>query len=399
MKSRLSLMYFAIFSFVGIHMPFWPVWLQSRGIDALGIAALTALSFALKIVVTPWVSRQVDRSGKKREAVIWLALGLLIGCSLFRFTNGFAQVFLLTTLAFASWSPIMSLAESITTVAAKQHQLDYGRIRLWGSIAFMIVATVAGKLLATFGSDVVLYSLVGTAGLLFVAALLLPATAGPARPAHAAAGKPAVSNRQFLSSKWFVGFLLATMLIQGSHAAYYTFASIHWRAEGLSDQLVGLLWGISVFSEIGFFAFGKRVVDRLGSINVIVLGGLAAAVRWTVIGLTVNPVLLGLVQLLHAVSFGASHFAAIRLIAEKVDDQLSATGQGLYSAFIMGIGMGIFVLASGPLYQALGHQAFYLMSAVAVLGTGVMLAVRGLSFDRITAEPAPLELRAATVNT
>jgi PPP family 3-phenylpropionic acid transporter len=292
----------------------------------------------------------------------------------------------------------MSLAESITTVAAKQHQLDYGRIRLWGSIAFMIVATVAGKLLAVFGTDVVLYSLVGTSALLFVAALLLPATPAPKRPAAAVVGKPAVSNRQFLSSQWFLGFLLATMLIQGSHAAYYVFATIHWRAQGLSDQMVGLLWGISVFSEIGFFAFGKRVVDRLGPINTIVLGGVAAALRWTVIGFTVNPVALGAVQLLHAVSFGASHFAAIRLISEKVDDQLSATGQGLYSAFIMGIGMGVFVLMSGPLFQAFGHQAFYLMSAVAVLGTGVMLAVRRLSFDRITAEPVALELRAATVN-
>jgi PPP family 3-phenylpropionic acid transporter len=387
MKARLSFIYFAIFSFVGIHMPFWPVWLKSRGIDAVGIAALTALSFALKIVVTPMVSRRVDATGRKREAVVWLAFGLLIGCGAFYFTQGFVQIFVLTTLAFASWSPIMALAESITTVTARAQRLDYGRIRLWGSISFMIVASFSGKLLQAFGEPVLLWAIVAAAALLWVAALALPRSTTPPRPAGP---KPAVSNAPFFRSKWFVAFLLATMLIQGSHAAYYTFASIHWRSIGLSDQTVGLLWGASLVAEVAFFAFGRSVVDRLGAVNVILLGGVAAAVRWAVIGLTGDPVLLGLAQLLHAFSFGASHFAAIRIISEKVDDSLSASGQGLYSAFIMGLGMGIFVLASGPLYGALGTGAFFVMSLVALLGTAAMAGARRLSMARITAAAVPL---------
>ena len=121
----------------------------------------------------------------------------------------------------------------------------------------------------------------------------------------------------------------------------------------------------------------------------ILLGGVAAALRWAVIGLTGDPILLALAQLLHAFSFGASHFAAIRIISEKVDDSLSASGQGLYSAFIMGLGMGIFVLASGPLYAALGTGAFYVMSLVALIGTAAMAAARRLDMARITSAPAP----------
>jgi len=388
MKARLSFIYFAMFSFIGIHMPFWPVWLKSRGIDAVGIAALSALSFALKIVVTPMVSKRVDASGAKREAVVWLAFGLLAGCCLFTFTHGFLQIFLLTTLAFTCWSPIMALAESITTVTAKAQKLDYGRIRLWGSISFMLVVAGSGKLLQAFGEPVLLWAIAGTAALLWLAAIMLPRSATP--PRVPAAAKPAVSNAPFFQSKWFVVFLLATMLIQGSHAAYYTFASIHWRGLGLPDQTVGLLWGASLVAEVVFFAFGRSVVDRLGAVNVILLGGLAAAVRWAVIGATGDPLLLALAQLLHAFSFGASHFAAVRIISEKVDDSLSASGQGLYSAFIMGLGMGIFVLASGPLYAALGTGAFFVMSLVALLGTAAMAAARRLQMGRISAAPATL---------
>ena len=177
MNTRLGFFYFAVFSFVGIHMPFWPVWLKSRGIDAVGIAALTALSFALKIVVTPWVSRRADMTGRKREFIVWLSLGLLAGCGAFFWTQGFVQIFLLTTLAFSCWSPIMALAESVTTVAAKAHRLDYGRIRLWGSVAFMLVASGSGKLLERFGEGVLLWAICAAAALLWLAALLLPGRA------------------------------------------------------------------------------------------------------------------------------------------------------------------------------------------------------------------------------
>jgi PPP family 3-phenylpropionic acid transporter len=207
-----------------------------------------------------------------------------------------------------------------------------------------------------------------------------------------------VSNAPFFQSTWFVVFLLATMLIQGSHAVYYTFSSIHWRSIGLSNQVIGLLWGASLVTEVAFFAFGRPVVDRLGAVNVILLGGVAAALRWAAIGATGNPVLLALAQLLHGVSFGASHFAAVRIISEKVDDSLSASGQGLYSAFIMGVGMGMFVLASGPLYATLGSGAFFVMSLVALVGTGAMTAARGLNMARITVAPAVLPSGAAALS-
>jgi len=386
MKARLGLIYFAIFSFVGIHMPFWPVWLKSKGIDSLGIAALTALSFALKIVVTPIVSKIVDANGKKRAAIIWLSLGLLVGCSVFFVTSGFVQIFILTTLAFSCWSPIMSLAECVTMAKAKAHRLDYGRIRLWGSISFILVAMFSGRLLARFGEPVLLWSICGAAALLFIAACLLPKTEFV--PAKAKKAGAAI----FLNSRWFVWFLCATMLIQGSHATYYVFSSLHWRTIGLSDQVIGLLWGASLAAEIAFFALGRPVVDRLGPINVIIIGGVAAGLRWIAVAYLTDPILLALAQLLHAFSFGASHFAAVRLISEKVDESLSASGQGIYSAFVMGIGMGVFVLLSGPLYKTFGHHSFAIMSLVSVLGTAAIFAVRRYSITRIAqpVEVAPM---------
>jgi PPP family 3-phenylpropionic acid transporter len=392
-KTRLSLIYFSMFAFIGIHMPFWPVWLKSKGISPSGIAALTALSFALKIVFTPMVSKAVDRSGLRRQAIILLAFGLFAGFLLFFGVDGFLPILLLTTLSFACWSPIMSLSESLTTVMAQERGFDYGKIRLWGSVGFMVVAIFSGKLLERFGEPVLLWSICGAAGLLFAAACLLPKVeAVTVKNAKAGAGV-------FFQSKWFVTFLVATTLIQGSHAAYYTFGSIHWRGLGLSDQSIGILWGASVAVEVVFFAFGKALLGRLGAINVLILGGIAAAIRWAVIGATDNMALLLLAQCLHALSFGAGHFAAMRIITEKVDPSLSSTAQGIYSAFSMGIGMGAVVLASGPMYGAFGGMTFYAMSAVSLGGMACVLLLKPSQMHRIVQPdalaPDGLEMKGA----
>lgn len=384
MKLRLGLMYFCMFSFIGIHMPFWPVWLNSKGISPSGIATLTALAFALKIVFTPVVSGIVDRNGRKREAIILLAFGLLAGCVMFTQTDRFVTIFLLTTFAFACWSPIMSLCESIATMQARAHGLDYGKIRLWGSVGFMLVVVAAGKVMNMFGGGSLLGFIVGAAAMVFVAACLLPRE----RVVVERAGK--VSSAPFFASKWFVLFLASTLLIQGSHAAYYTFGSLYWQQQGLSDSMIGVLWGWSLAVEIAFFAFGRSLVSRLGPVNVIVLGGLAAALRWTCIGMSANVPLLMAAQVLQALTFGASHMAAMKIITERVHPSLSASGQGLYSAFIMGIGMGAFVLLSGPLYSALKGAVFLTMALVALLGTAGALWVRKLPLTTVRPVEIPV---------
>lgn len=376
-KARLGLIYFSMFAFIGIHMPFWPVWLKSKGISPTGIALLTALSFALKIVFTPIVSNLADRSGNRRQAIVLLALGLFGSFLLFFGIDSFLPILMLTTLSFACWSPIMSLSESLTTVTAKQQGYDYGKIRLWGSVGFMVVAVFSGKLLERFGDAVVLWAICAAAGLLLLAACLLPKVSIPAAKGNSGGMKT------FFKSKWFVYFLVATTLVQGSHAAYYTFGTIQWRAQGLSDQVIGFLWGGSVAVEVLFFAFGKALLARMGAINVIAIGGCAAALRWILIGATGNVALLMLAQCLHALSFGAGHFAAMMIIAEKVDGALSSTAQGIYSAFSMGIGMGVFVLLSGPMYAAIGANVFYVMAGVALLGGGCILSLRAVKMERI----------------
>ncbi|WP_128178787.1 MFS transporter [[Pantoea] beijingensis] len=147
------------------------------------------------------------------------------------------------------------------------------------------------------------------------------------------------------------------------------------------------------------FAFGRLLLSRLGSINVLAIGGAAAALRWLVIGSTDDLFWLLIAQCLHALSFGASHFAAMQIITDRVDASLSSTAQGIYSAFSMGLGMGVFVLLSGPLYASLLGGTFYVMSAVSLLGTAFLLLLRSAQMNKISLSNPPQTTEQVTPGT
>jgi PPP family 3-phenylpropionic acid transporter len=171
-----------------------------------------------------------------------------------------------------------------------------------------------------------------------------------------------------LRNRSFALFLAAAAMIQGSHAVYYAFGTLHWRAAGYSEDVIGALWAEGVVAEIVLFMVGGRLVRRLGPARLIALGGFAGTVRWLVLGLTDALPALVCVQILHAFTFGAAHLGAIHFIARAVPPALSATAQRLYSAVVMGLGLGLMLLASGWLYTAFAGGAFHAMAAAALIG-------------------------------
>ena len=168
-------------------------------------------------------------------------------------------------------------------------------------------------------------------------------------------------------------FICAAALIQSSHGVYYWFGTLNWKAAGYSEDVIGWLWAEGVAAEIVLFAFGAKLIGRLGPAKLIALGGLAGALRWSVTGISDALPVLVAVQLLHAFTFGATHLGAIYFIARRVPQALSASAQGLYSAIVMGLALGLSALVSGKLYGLYGGGAYPAMAVLAAAGCGVAL--------------------------
>ena len=362
--------YGAVFLALGIYLPFWPVWLAGRGLGPAEIGLLLALTSWIKVVTVPPIARLADRTGRPKGAIVLLSGASLASFAAFLMAGGFwgiLAVQLLTALAFHGLIP---LAESHTMRAVGAAEIDYGRVRLWGSIAFILGALGAGELLAHHDSGLLLWLILGALAATLAAAFGLPERRDPGPEAGS---RPRL--RALLSDRHYLLFLVGAALLQASHAVYYGFSALTWRAAGLGAATVGWLWAEGVMAEILFFAAGGAILRRVGPTGLLALAGLAGVVRWTVLaGTNALPALI-MVQLLHALTFGAAHLGAVHFIAGRAPAGLAATAQGLYAALSGGLAMGLASLLAGWLYAAFEGRAFLAMAAMSAVGLAVALTL------------------------
>lgn len=366
---RLALFYGAAFAVTGIMVPFWPVWLASRGLDPSEIGLVLALLTAIRIVSTPVAAHYADRIGERRRPIVVLAAVSVVAFAMFILARDFWLILVITAVYSAARAGVMPLGESLTLISAHAHGLDYGRLRLWGSLSFIVAAAATGRLLTERPEDLIFWLTLSALVFSLWSCMALP-DARPGKASHTRAPLIGV-----LSMKPFVLFLAAAALVQGSHAVYYAFGTLHWRAAGHSDTVIGLLWAEGVIAEIALFAAGARVLKVLTPAGLIALGGAAGALRWAVTGVSSDLSVLIVMQALHAFTFGAAHLGAIHFIARAVPMPLSATAQSLYSAVGMGAGLGLAMLASGPLFEAFAGGAYHAMATMGAIGCvlGLML--------------------------
>jgi PPP family 3-phenylpropionic acid transporter len=377
-RTSLGAFYAASFLVVGIQLPFWPVWLAGRGLDAQAIALLFAAAIWAKVVATPVIGALADRLGRPRAVMVALAAIACLGYAALWRAEGFWPLLWLNLVAGVAQSALMPLGDSITLAAVRGARLDYGRIRVWGSISFIIAAVGSGWLLggpSTAAPDNTVLVLVLAASV----TLLLACLAVPSAPAGPVAGSRWRALGEFAADRRFWLFVASGAALQSSHQLYYGFGTLYWRELGFSDTVIGILWAEGVVAEIVLFWLSAPLVARIGPLGLMALGGVAGILRWSLLGLMPGLAAAAVLQLLHGCTFGASHLGAMYFLARSVPPGAAASAQSLYAAVSAGLGSGLVMLAAGAIYTAYGGQGYLLMavlSAFGVLGVAVLGRVR-----------------------
>ena len=369
---RLSGFFVALFIALGIQMPFLPVWLAAKGLDADAIGMVLAAPMLVRIFAVPWVTGSADRTGALRGALIAMAAAATAGYAVLTFTSGFWPILAVVALASASMAAMFPLADAYALKGLIGRGRHYGSVRLWGSAAFILGSFGAGLLADRLPrTDLIWPMVVGFCGVLVLATWLEPLDTG-AKP-RAAPG----AGMTFLSPA-FLAIAAAASLIQASHAVYYGFSTLDWSAAGLSGRIIGALWAIGVVAEIVLFAVSARL--SVGPGVLLTLGAAGAVVRWAAMAANPPVLLLPLLQCLHGLSFGATHMGAVQFLARAVPDRLAATAQG-YLSVAIGIGMATFTALAGVLYGAYGARAYDAMALTALVGGILALIAHRLSRD------------------
>jgi PPP family 3-phenylpropionic acid transporter len=198
----------------------------------------------------------------------------------------------------------------------------------------------------------------------------------PLKLRAAGAAAKAASVRTLLRAPVLLWGVAAASLIQASHAVYYGFSALDWKAAGFDGGTIGVLWSVGVVAEIALFAVSGRLA--VSPTALLAIGAAGGVLRWGAMAFDLPLVLLAPLQCLHALSFGATHLGSMGLITRTVAPELGATAQG-YFAVALGLVMAVTTAMSGVLYARWGGSAYAAMAVVAALGGLCALAARNYS--------------------
>ena len=366
-KASVASQYFLYFGVMGMYLPYFNLYCYHLGLSGFHIGALSALrSEAMVIFPMAW-GALADRT-QGRRAIYILCNGLSTAIwAFFLITEEFAPMALVIVVYGIFYSPIISFLEAITMETLGREKKSYGRIRLWGSISFITVVLVFGKLIELLSVRVIIPSILIGSLLLTLISIMLPRDRRSKKPLLAHGAKALLHRRP-------VAFLACAFLMLVSHGAYYGFFSIHLETLGYSSTFIGASWALASAAEILAMVYSEAIFSRLALERVLLISFAAAVLRWLVLGFAAAPAVILLSQLLHAMTYGTFHMASILYMDRLSPPDAKNLGQAVNNALTYGLGLMAGFFINGALYGITGSFGLFRLSSLIALAGGAVLA-------------------------
>ena len=379
----MALQYVLLFGANGVILPFAGLWFHAQGLDGARIGVLLSAPMLGRLVTGPLIAVWADGFRQRRTALAFLAATAAAAYGLTGWVDGFAAWTALWFVAATCSAALIPLSDALTVRLSQREGFSFAFPRGCGSAAFIGANVVMGAVLTRTGVDAILIWIV-------LANLLMAAAARYVLPPEPVSDGPPTRKRdrfrgmgQLARDPVFMGAILAVGCVQSSHALYYGFSAIVWKAQGIGENLIGLLWAFSVVVEVGLMWWGEpwRRAKGIGPLALLAVGAGAGVVRWIALAFAPPLWLLWPLQTLHALTFAATFLAGVELAARlappdpRTGDRQTAA-QTLGSILSAGVLMGLATLAAGPLYDAIGVRGYWAMAGMAACGAIGALLLR-----------------------
>ncbi|MEM7020059.1 MAG: MFS transporter [Pseudomonadota bacterium] len=360
---RIALLYFVYFGSFGAFAPYWTLYLQSLTFSPSEIGEFMAIIAVVRIfapAVWGWFS---DRTGKRMAIVRFCNLFALISFAAVLLSQNYWWLMLVMILFTFFWNAILPQIESTTLSWLGDDSNRYSRIRVWGSVGFVITAVGIGELLDTQPISILPGILVGLFALIWLASLPVPES-----PISKAVSESAPIGH-VLRQPQVIAIFTACFLIQVSHAPYYTFYSIYLQSHDYSGGAMGGLWGLAVVAEIAVFLLMHRLHRQFSNAAMLCGSLLIAAFRWVLIAYFPASIsVMIFAQILHAATFGLNHAVMMQLIHHYFQGPHQVRGQALYSSLSFGLGTALGTWISGYTWEISPQGTFLWAAGACVLG-------------------------------
>jgi PPP family 3-phenylpropionic acid transporter len=365
-----ALFFFAYYGFIGAFTPYASLFFADRGMSATQIGVLMSLMQVMRIFgpnLWGWVA---DHTQRRVTVLRITAIAAFIVFSGMFFGRTFAQFFIVMVTLNMFTGAQGPLSEALMLSEMRGDLTHYGRLRLWGSIGFILAVTVGGQLLDWGGIELVPW--ISWALLAMVLAASLRMRESPR--AHAQHNAPSVGA--LLRRREVSAFFISAFLMIAAHASLYVFYSLYLAELGHSNAFIGFMWSLGVVAEIVFFFYQAPIFRRIGVQKLMMASLLIAVVRFLIIGFCAQSLVLLLVaQILHAATFGAHHSASVATLQRWFSGPLQARGQALFISISYGLGGTLGGLILSWFWDSFGARTVYAMAAAFALGGAAAAAL------------------------
>lgn len=368
---RHTAFFYALFYMaLGAHLPYWPLWLEDWGLSAGEVGIYVALGMGVRVVAAIAIPAAADRLDARRNTIVVATVAGVVLFIAHHWIGSRALLMAATLGTGAVLAGVGPISEALGLAAARAGAFPYAQARGLGSAGFLAANLAVGALLPVLGPDLVLWWI--------VACLVLLVTVTPGHPG----GRRVVGHipprlgeiGALLLNPTFALFVAAVAMLQASHSVLYAYGSVHWRALGLSEPVIGLLWATGVGAEILFLlSVATGIVGRIGPLAALAACGAAGIVRWSAMMADPTGLVLWPLQATHALTFAIGHIGAMAFIAQAIPPRFGAAAQGAIAATAGGLALALGMVLAAALYPRLGGFTYGIGAAFSALGLGLLL--------------------------
>ena len=368
---RFSIFYFCYYAALGAYTPYIGRWVDSLGHSGYVVGGMLGLWYGSRIVAPPIWSALLQNRAKPGQWFVVACIVTLVCFAGFTLTRSALALFAVMACFGLFYNAVMPQFEAMTLAALGPRSADYGRIRVWGSVGFLLVASTYGWVLDRLGNAAFPWIVLP----LFA---MMAAAAWPHRNDRPPEHLETVEDAEHLWKRPGVRrFLLVALLMQMGFGAFYVFYTLHLQANGHSGAAIGALWGTGVLIEIAMFWHAPKLIERFGAQPLLAFCMGVTVLRWVVTALFASHLsLMFAAQMLHAFSFAIFHACCMRQMSEFFPGKRAAAGQSLLYGFSSGVGGVLGAGMSALMWEWAGGRAAFLASAAAAALAWLVYSLR-----------------------
>ena len=356
--------YFLYFGVLGIFLPFFNLYCYHLGFSGFRIGILSAVRSVVMVLFPIIWGALADRLNARKPIYILCNFISALVWALYLFTVDFWLMLVITVFYGIFYAPIISFLEAFTMDLLGTEKKSYGHIRVWGSISFIMIVLVLGKIIALYSVEIIVV-------LVLAGSLMLSTISTRIPNIQIAPKKRLTPEARSLMDRRVLVFLFCAFLMLVSHGAYYGFFSIHLENLGYGTSFIGLTWALASAAEVLVMIRSDRIFKRFSLETVLIFSFMVAALRWFILFFAQSAPAILLSQVLHAVTYGTFHIASILYIDRLAPDRAKTLGQAVNNAISYGLGLMVGFFISGYFFEITGSFVLFIISCLIALSAGL----------------------------